>query len=290
MDYDKPICCKTCKSVKMPVFIVLYFLSGIWNNVFADGGPNLFPKGARAEGMGKSSLINVDVWAVYNNQAALAYLDKPVVGVNYENRFVMNPAGISAGVFALPAMSGTFGFNIAHAAVEDAYSETRIGAGYGKKLAKNIALGIQFNYHLLSFSSGYSDFYAFTGEIGLIAQPLKNIYIGAHVFNPSFSRLNSAYEAPVPVIFKLGAGYKTEKLLVVSEIEKERLDDFVPHFGLEYLIFRNMYFRSGVSLNPVQISFGAGWISKKLSLDFAFSHHQILGFTPQIGFLYKFTK
>jgi hypothetical protein len=241
--------------------------------------------------MGKNGLLNIDIWSAYNNQANLASIENINAGLHYENQFVMNQLGVSAGVFVLPALTGTFGFDIAHMGLDD-YGETRIGVGYGKKLAKRLSLGVQFNYHLLTFTSGYPDFYTFTGEIGLIAEPLDNLFIGAHIFNPTFAKLNSMFEDPVPVIFEIGAGYQVAgKLMLTAEIEKERYDDMSPRFGIDYILFKSMSLRSGVSLNPVEVCFGVGWISKKkLSLDFAFYHHEILGYSPQISLSYSFGK
>jgi hypothetical protein len=258
---------------------------------YADGGLYLFPKGAKATGMGKNGLLNVDVWSVYNNQAALASVENTTAGLHYENRFVMNQMGISAGAFALPALTGVFGLDIAHMGVED-YGETRIGAGYGKKLAKRLALGIQLNYHLLNFMSGYPDFYTFTGEVGLIAEPIDNLLIGAHIFNPTFAKLNSRYEDPVPVIFEIGAGYKIAgKLMLTAEVEKERYDSASPRFGIDYSLFKSMSLRSGVSFNPVEVCFGAGWTAKeKLVLDFSVCYHEVLGYSPQLSLSYSFGK
>jgi hypothetical protein len=228
---------------------------------------------------------------VYNNQAALASIENAGAGLYYENRFAMNQLGTSAGAFVFPALTGTFGFNIAHFGIDD-YGETRIGIGYGKQLAKRLSLGVQFNYHLLSFMSGYPDFYTFTGEVGLIAEPLDNLFIGAHVFNPTFAKLNSRYEDPVPVIFEIGAGYRISgKLMLTAEIEKERYDDVSPRFGIDYSLFKSMSLRSGVSFNPVEICFGVGWIvQKRLGLDFAFYHHETLGYSPQLSLSYRFGK
>jgi hypothetical protein len=257
---------------------------------YADGGLYLFPKGAKATGMGKNGLLNVDIWSVYNNQAALASIKNINAGLHYENRFFIKQLGISAGAFVLPALTGTFGFDIAHMGIED-YGETRLGVCYGKQLSEKLSLGVQFNYHLLSFT-GYPDFFTFTGEIGFIVEPLNNLFIGAHVFNPTFSKLNSRHEDSAPVIFEIGAGYKmTGKLTLTAEIAKEQNEDMSPRFGIDYSLFKSMSFRSGISLNPMEICFGVGWIAKKkFSLDFAFYHHEVLGYNPQISLSYSFGK
>ncbi|MDR1897598.1 MAG: hypothetical protein LBR10_12490 [Prevotellaceae bacterium] len=273
--------------IKSCCFLCIFICAEVTS--YAGGGLYLFPTGAKAEGMGKSGLLNTDIWSAYNNQAALAGINKAGAGIHYENRFAIREFGTSAGVFVLPALTGTFGFDVAHIGIED-YGETRIGAGYGKKLADRLSLGVQFNYHLLSFATGYPDFYTFTGEIGLIAEPLNNVFIGAHVFNPTFAKFNSQYEDPVQVIFELAAGYKTDKLVVVTEFEKEKSDNVITRFGIEYSMFKNMSFRSGVSLQPVEICFGIGWNVKKLQLDFAFSHHELLGYSPQLSLSFSFGK
>jgi hypothetical protein len=275
---------------KRLIFLTLFCVFiGARNIVHADGGLYLFPKGAKAMGMGRNGLLNIDLWAVYNNQAALPFIKNINAGLHYENRFAADQLGVSAGVFVIPALSGTFGFNIAHMGIDD-YGETRIGAGYGKQLAERLSLGVQFNYHLLSFATGYPDFYAFTGEIGLIAEPFDNLFIGAHVFNPTFSKFNSQYEDPAPVIFEIGAGYKIDgKLMLTAEIEKERYDDLSPRFGVDYSLFKILSLRSGVSFNPVEICFGIGVnTNKRLKLDFAFYHHEFLGYSPQISLSYSF--
>ena len=269
------------------IFVLFCFFAP--SCLHADGGLYLFPKGAKAEGLGRNGLLNVDVWAVYNNQAALAFIEEMAVGVNYENRFQINQIGVSSGAFAMPALTGTFGFDIAHTGI-DSYGETRIGAGYGKKLAEKLSLGVHFNYHLLSFGSGYPDMHTFTGEIGFIAEPFSNMFIGAHIFNPTFSKLDSRSEISVPLIFTIGAGYKTERLFLVSEFEKQQAGELVPRIGGEYKMFKNMCFRTGVAFNPIEMCFGVGWIMENLQLDVAFSWHETLGYSPQAALSYKFMK
>jgi hypothetical protein len=276
-------------TIKLKLFCTLCIFIGVQAILHADGGLYLFPKGAKAAGMGNNGLLNTDIWSAYNNQAGLALIKNAGAGLHYENRFSMKQLGTSAGIFVLPALTGTFGFDIAHMGIED-YGETRIGAGYGKRLSKRLLLGVQFNYHLLSFASGYPDLYTFTGEVGMIAEPLDKLFIGVHIFNLTSSRLNSKYEDPVPLIYEIGAGYKTGKLMLTAEIGKERDDDMSPRFGIDYSLFKSMSLRSGISFNPVEVCFGAGWVSKSLRLDFAFSHHEVLGYSPQLGLSYSFGK
>jgi hypothetical protein len=236
-------------------------------------------------------LLNVDLWSVYNNQAAMAYLENINAGLHYESRFAADLSSANIAACVLPALTGVFGLNIAYMGFET-YGETRIGMGYGKKLAEKLSLGIQFNYHLLSFDTGYANSGTFTGEIGLFATPLDNLFIGAHVFNPTLAKLSSDYEEPVPVYFEIGAGYLIAgKLMLTAEIYKEKEKEMSPRFGLDYSLIKIMSLRSGISLKPMELCFGVGWfVKKRLNLDLAFYHHELLGFNPQISLAYRFGK
>jgi hypothetical protein len=76
--------------------------------LYADGGLYLFPKGAKATGMGKNGLLNVDIWSVYNNQAALASIENAGAGLYYENRFAMNQLDTSVGAFVFSCVDRNF--------------------------------------------------------------------------------------------------------------------------------------------------------------------------------------
>jgi hypothetical protein len=259
--------------------------------LYADGGLYLFPKGAKAKGTGGNGLLNVDLWAVYNNQAAMAHIENINAGLHYESRFASDKLGVNVAAFVMPALTGVFGFNVAHLGF-DMYGETRIGMGYGKKLAKRLSLGIQFNYHLLNFYTGYSTVGTFTGEIGLLAMPLDNLFIGAHVFNPTLAKLGSEYEESVNMSFEIGAGYRIAgRLMLMAEVYKDKDDKMSPRFGADYSLFKSLSLRTGASLKPLELCFGVGCIVKKrLNLDFAFYHHNTLGFNPQISLAYRFGK
>jgi len=50
-------------------------------------------------------------------------------------------------------------------------------------------------------------------------------------------------------------------------------------------------FRGGFATQPIELSFGFGWlISKKYTLDFGTQFHQVLGWSPNISFKYAFIK
>lgn len=265
-----------------PVFLLYSLL------LFADGTITLFPRGARAEGMGTTSLVLKDTWSAYNNQAALSFVKSTSAGLYYENKFTVDEMNTSAAAVALPALSGTFGATVAHMGAAE-YGENRFGLGYGKQLMKNLSLGVQFNYHLLTFGSGYGNLHAITAEIGLLVEPVDNLFFGAHLFNPTQSKLSTRAEDPVPLVFRLGMGYSFGRnLLLTAEAEKEQSQRMAMKLGVEYFLVSKFCLRMGTLLEPLTTFFGTGWRNNRLAIDFAVSRHHVLGYTPQLSLSYNF--
>ena len=67
------------------------------------------------------------------------------------------------------------------------------------------------------------------------------------------------------------------------EAEKELTEKFQLKSGLEYNLISGLYLRGGISTAPFLSTFGLGYEIKKLSADVAFTHHEILGFTPHFS-------
>jgi len=60
--------------------------------------------------------------------------------------------------------------------------------------------------------------------------------------------------------------------------------------GIEYEAYKNFYFRTGGIVNSKSLSFGVGYeLPMRLRFDFGSQWQQTLGWTPHIGFLYRFT-
>lgn len=267
------------------ILSVLFSISSVV--LFSRGSVNVFPNGARSEGMGRTALVLADVWANYHNQAALAEIDSLTIGINYENRFMMDDMGIGAVVAALPILTGTAGLNVAWLGTEG-YSENRFGLAFGKKLLKNFSLGAQINYHLLCFS-GYPNLNILTGEVGILTEPLNNLLLGIHLFNPS--RAEFSKDDKLPLKLRLGIGYKFQnRLIVLAEMEEESDYKSRLKFGLEYKISQSFKVRAGLTTVPVLLSIGAGWRVKRLNMDVAFTRHEQLGYSPVLSLGYQFGK
>ena len=89
----------------------------------------------------------------------------------------------------------------------------------------------------------------------------------------------------IPSYLNIGMAYRAlERILFVLQVNKEIEHELRLLGGLEYELFENLYLRGGFMTNPMQNTFGLGYKLGKLSADIAFTHHQILGFTPHFSF------
>jgi hypothetical protein len=266
----------------------LFFLQFITLCNIAIAGHENYPIGGRQAGMGFTGVAFADAWSATHNQAGLALLDKPTLGIFYENRFVMKELGLKAGVFALPTKSGTFAINLMQFGYSK-YNESKIGIAYAKSLGKRFSLGIQIDYLNTFFSEEYGNKGTAIAELGFLAQPIDNLFIGAHIYNISRSKIAAYNNERVPTLLTVGMAYKfSEKVLCSVEAEKDFDYKAIFKVGMEYQFIENVFVRAGVTSNPNQMCIGIGYILKRFKADVSFSTHQVLGVSPHVGFTYTF--
>jgi hypothetical protein len=270
------------KKVLLPLFFSLCI-------VFRLTAADNYPVGSRSAGVANASVTYSDVWSSFHNQAGLAALKHPSAGVFFENKFLVSELSLKSFAVAVPTPKvGTFSLS-ATMFGGDLYNEKKIGVGYGKKLGEKFSAGVQLDYLSTYVAEDYGTRNSFAVEIGFIAEPIRNLKLGAHVFNPNKAKVAEYADERVPVIMRFGASYKfSEKILLSAEEEKDIDQQAVFKTGLEYHIVDVLYVRAGISSNPSLTSFGFGLKIKKLVMDVASSWHQELGFSPQLSLGYNF--
>ncbi len=270
----------------MKRFFILIVAISISINIFADN----YPTGASNLGIGGSSVAVSNLWSVYHNQGALGYFEGMQAGIYYENRFNLPEFGLKTAAFAMNINPGTFGLSFSSFGFSH-FSDNKIGLAYGMKLADFIAVGIQIDYFLIAQDSYYGNISAFSGEIGIYANPFEDFYIGAHVFNPWRTKIAEYQDERLPTILRIGIAYNfSEQVQYTLEVEKDL--DYAPIFktGLEYDIIKNFTLRTGVSLSEKNFfpAFGLGYNFKGMSIDLAFESHPLLGLKSGISIAYRF--
>ena len=247
--------------------------------------PEKFP-GARAAGLGNTTIALTDSWSMFNNQAGLGLQRNYWAGVYHENRYFIKELSYSSMGICIPVKPGTFGVGLTHFGYSQ-FNQTRFSLSYGMRLSKTVAAGIGLNYHTLQIANGYGSTSCISAEGGIIYQPISKITIGAYAFNPTNSKLGD--DKNLSTTFGIGLAYQpADKVLIVIQGDDNTLSDPVFRAGVEYAPVKNLYTRIGISSNPMMFSFGLGWLVKSISFDLAFSYHEVLGYTPYVSVAYTF--
>jgi len=273
--------------MKATLLLIFILLASLFNLKAADN----YPVGARAAGLANAAVTFSDVWSSFHNQAGLAQLNEMNAGVYFENRFLVSDLSIKGFAFALPVNKvGTFAIS-ATMFGGSLYNEKKAGIGYAKKLGAKFSAGVQLDYLSTFIAEDYGTRNSFAVEIGLLAEPIKNLKLGVHIFNPNKAKLAEYGDERIPVIMRFGASFKfSEKVSVSAEEEKDIDQKSVFKTGIEYHVAEVLYLRGGISSNPSLTTFGFGLkINKQLLIDMASSWHQQLGFSPQfsLGYVFK---
>lgn len=248
------------------------------------------PIGARSAAMANASVSFTDLWSSHHNQAGLGFVKNYSAGAYYENRFMIKELGLRGGCAAIPVNGGTFGIAVSNFGYSQ-YNENKYSLSFGKAFGEKIAFGLALDYMTTNIAEGYGKKGVAAAEAGIIAKPLNGLTIGAHVFNPTRTKIASYNDERLPTIIRFGANYTfSEKVIVAIETEKDILMKAVFKAGIEYKPVKEFYLRAGISTNPTLSSFGFGINLKNFKLDISANYHQVLGVSSQVGLSYEFQK
>ena len=268
---------------KFLLFIAIMVLK-ITGSLFAQA--SLEPIGARSAGMGYCSLLNTDVFGLFNNQAALASLQGLHAGAGMKNYFLMEELNrINLGV-SKDLWKGSLFAGIEHFG-NQLYSEMKAGMGYALRLGDIVDAGIQLDMLRMSIGEGYGSWYTATFEGGIIVRPHRRISMGIHCFNPVHVKWAGTKER-IPVKLAAGLCFRPEKTIAMCvEFLKSSTCRSSFSIGCEYSYQEQFYIRAGIRSYPSTLTFGAGFKLKKLCLDIASGVSSYLGISPCISITYS---
>jgi hypothetical protein len=269
---------------KLLIFLTVHVLFITPINAQSDN----YPAGARAAGMGGTSVMLSDLWANYHNQAALGFLEDTEIGIHHENRYIAQELSLSAIAAVIPTKTGNFGANISYFGYNQ-YHESKIGLAYSKAFGDIIAAGIQFDYLYTFVAEEYGSVGKVIFEAGFFTEPIDNLTIGFHVFNPTQTKIERLNDEPITTALRGGIGYSFDEVAFIGVEMEHQLDyESTYRVGIEYQMIENLFFRVGINTYPREYSLGLGYKHRNIRADIAFTNHQPLGITPHFSFSYAF--
>lgn len=240
--------------------------------------------GARAAGLGYATSVTEDEWSLFNNVGGLARVDQLNVSFAYEARPALIGANRMAASISAPSKVGTLAVGIFRFG-DDVYSEHLVSFGVGNQIG-NTSLGAKLNYTQYRVES-FGNTTAVSFDFGGITRITSQLSIGAYITNLTESKLVGSDGERIPTKLVLGIGFRTsDKIFVATELEKDLDYQTIWKTGLEYSIYKKVFFRTGFNLNPNAAYFGLGAQKKNLKFDYAIRFNQLTGAAHQVSATY----
>jgi hypothetical protein len=236
-------------------------------------------------GMGAYSRHHVDAFAMRNNKAALAKIEKTELGIYGERRFMLAETSMYSALVVFPTDKGNFGFQIDYSGFKN-FNEAQIGMAYARAIGKKIDIGIKFNYYTFRIPA-YENTSTMNFEIGLLFQLSEKLRAGINIYNPVGGMLSKTYGEKLDYIYSIGLGYEiSDNFLLCTEIVKQENWPVEVLAGLEYNFHRQFYSRLGFSSGSGSPFAGAGVKWDNIKIEISAGYHPQLGLTPGIIFIY----
>jgi hypothetical protein len=245
------------------------------------------PIAASYIGLGAYSIHHVDAFSFSSNQAALAQIKNPAIGIYGEERFLLNATNMYSAVVALPTKQGNFGVQIDYFGFKN-YNESQIGFAYARSLGSLIDIGIKFNYYSFRIPA-YQNSSTVNFEIGAIAHLTDKLNAGIHFYNPIGGHLSKTNSEKLSSIYKFGIGYEaSENFFISAEIVKQEDLPVNVNAGVQYTFLKQFFARAGIASENESPYAGAGVSWHNMRLDISASYHPQLGFSPGLMLVVNF--
>jgi len=211
------------------------------------------------------------------NQASLAQMVKPGIGLYGEERFLLNALRNYRLSAVLPSRLGNFGVQLSYGGFSN-MNHYRLGLAYARTLGQRLSIGIQFNYDGYRIPS-YPGYSGFDAEIGAILHLNRQLHFGLHAYHP----FGKAGKGVAPAVYKAGLGYDaSDRFYTGIELMKAESSPAVVVVMVQYRLSGILYTRAGFSSNPASPFLAVGISIRSFRVDLSVSHHPQLGYSPGI--------
>lgn len=237
-------------------------------------------------GYANAGLSLQNSWAMTNNPAGIAGVEKLEVGMYYNSRFSTKEMSTKGLVFATPLQGGSIGV-LVNSYGYSLYSKNSIGIAYARTLSDKINAGVRIQYHSLKIGEGYGKSDALTVSIGMQYEMDDHITISGVVYNPNKSSFVDYNDEKIPSLLKGGLKYTfSDKVFITTEVWASSDNKPQVVVGSEYQILDKLFIRAGVSTQPTASAFGFGVKLKQFDINFNSAYDPYLGFSPSFSLLY----
>ena len=240
----------------------------------------------------QTSVANTQDWSSFSNPAMLGYIKNAEIGIQFENRFLIQELSTKSFQFGYASNLVNAGLSFSHFGYS-LYHEMLIGLGFARDFSSKFSMGVQFNYYMAFFAASNSYRGTLLPQLGLSVRLSPTFSMGFNSFNPFQTNINAQYvEKRIPSVFSLGTEYFfSPELVWRTEIDKEVSSNYRFATGLEYQMLGNLSIKLGGYGSDYLIPcLGFGFNSGYLLMNLNCELHPLLGLNTMAAIKYRFSK
>jgi hypothetical protein len=267
--------------------------------------------GARSLAMGGATVAMQDYAAALVNVAGLAFEEHKTFACSVRNNFMMKQLsaaaigvvmpfgarcatadgddGAGAAVPTTPAENGVAAAQFVNQGNMNFYQQG-VKASYALRLARNVALGVEFDYfHAGSIDAYYPSYHFLSFDMGLQWKLSQRFVVGAVACNPKAVQLAETGGVMPRGWYGIGVTYRPQaEILTAIQVECDNRKEATVRVGVEYCVQECIFLRAGFATQPASYTFGVGYEQKHYGMDIAVQEHGILGMSSQLSMFYRF--
>lgn len=246
-------------------------------------------RGPISRSLGGTSLTLSNPWSCFNNQATLASINSFSIGAASSRIYNIEQLAIANIGMAIPfkKANATMGVSFDHLGISELYSLQRLGLTLSRFYGQSFAVGLQLEGLYLNLFD-YGNKMLLNAHVGFLALPTDKLSLGLQIQNLFGQVLIESIDERLPILTRIGGNYKISEPLTFF-IETSLSTNRAPklHTGIAYAVNEKLNLRAGFSTRQLDSSFGLELKLKSVSILMAFSYHQYLGSTPELGMMYE---
>ncbi|MBU2649549.1 MAG: hypothetical protein KKA81_01325 [Bacteroidetes bacterium] len=243
--------------------------------------------GARAASLANATVADNGFWAIMGNPAGLNGIQGIQGGLSIADRFLVSELRQGTFALAVPVNRAHTGFSLSRYGF-GLYSENRAGIIYSGQILEKLCIGAELHYTWIVVGESKEQEHRVNCNLGMIFKANETLFLGLHTGNPVSFFQDDPTELPC---IRLGAKFlPSQEWLILFEVDKTLYRPISWKAGMEISLLQQVFLRTGISVPPLSLSFGAGYINGHFTIDLASAYHYVLGFSPQLSIIYSFNK
>lgn len=250
---------------------------------------NIIPS---SSAIAQTSVSDTRNWFAFNNPALLGYVEKPEIGMQFENRYLLSAISTKSVQFGLPTKLLNASLSFSHFGYS-LYHEMMLGLGFARNFSDQFAMGVQFNYYTTFFNASNSYRGALLPQVGLSVKFSPVFNIGFNTFNPFQTNIQTEFVTKrLLSVFSLGSEYYfAPELIWRTQIDKEVSSNYRFATGFEYQVLQQLAFKLGAYGSDYLVPcLGLGFTTGTLLIDLNCELHPLLGLNTMAAIRYRFRK